>query len=84
MTNIIQFPTPPPPPDPWQHAQPSLTTRHTPEGEREELWSHPYFGISHLIWATGSHTTPEPPSPPTGGTPAAANAGVYTRLRVAA
>lgn len=83
MTNVITFPQKPPPPDPWEHAQPSLKTRHTPDGEREELWSHPYFGISHLIWATGSHNAPEPPSP-TGGTPAAANAGIYTRLRVAA
>lgn len=84
MTNIIQSPTKPPQPDPWRHAQPSLTTRHTPEGEREELWSHPYFGISHLIWATGSRNVPDPPSPPTGGTPAAANQANYTRLRVAA
>lgn len=83
MTNVIQFPSQPAPPDPWEHAQPSLTTRHTPNGEREELWSHPYFGISHLIWATGSHDAPEPPHP-TGGTPAANRQAVYTRLRVAA
>lgn len=79
MTNIIQFPSPPPTPDPWEHAQPSLRDM----GDREELWSHPYFGVSHLIWATGSHTTPEPPHP-TGGTPAAANVSGYTQLRVAA
>lgn len=78
--NIIHFPTKPAPPDPWEKAQPSLTTRHTPVGEREELWSHPYFGISQLIWATGSHTTPEPPTP-SGGAPVAANAGEYQRLR---
>lgn len=83
MTNIIQFPIKPPTPDPWRHAQPSLTTRHTPKGEREELWSHPYYGVRFLIWATGSNNVPDPPSP-TGGTPAAANQANYTRLRVAA
>ena len=80
IDNIISFPKPTPKPDPWAKAQPSLTTH----GDRDELWSHPYFGISHLIWATGSPNVPEPPSPPTGGTPAAANVGSYTRLRVAA
>lgn len=81
MTNIIHHDfTPPTPPDPWRNAQPSLRDM----GDREELWSHPYFGVSHLIWATGSNTTPEPPSPPTGGTPAAANVGRYERLKVAA
>lgn len=81
MTNIINLSDRrPKPADQWRHAQPSLTTK----GDRDELWSHPYFGISHLIWATGSHDYPEPPMPPSGGTPAAANVGGYTRLRVAA
>ena len=70
----------PKPQDPWRHAQPTLDTK----GVRDELWSHPYFGVSQLIWATGSHTTPDPPMPPSGGTPAAANLREYTRLRVAA
>lgn len=75
----------PKPADPWRHAQPSLRTTFTPDGgEREELWSHPYYGVSQLIWATGSYDYPEPPMPPNGGTPAAANMGGYTRLRVAA
>lgn len=69
----------PKPADPWQHAQPSLVSH----GDREELWSHPYFGISQLIWATGSNHTPEPPSP-AGGSPAAANMREHTQLRVAA
>ena len=68
----------PKPLDPWRHAQPSLATK----GDREELWSHPYFGISLLIWATGSNNVPEPPT--TGGTPAAANVGTYQRLRAVA
>lgn len=68
----------PTPTDPWRHAQPTLNTK----GDREELWAHPYFGISHMIWATGSTDAPEPPT--TGGTPAAANVGTYTRLRAVA
>lgn len=80
MTNIINLSDHrPKPADPWQHAQPSLHTL----GDREELWGHPYFGVSHLIWATGSNHTPEPPSP-SGGSPVANTAGGYTRLRVAA
>jgi len=67
----------PKPQDPWRHAQPSLTSI----GDREELWAHPYFGISHMIWATGSNSPPEPPT--TGGTPKAANVQGYTKLRVA-
>ena len=68
----------PKPADPWRHAQPSFRDM----GDREELWSHPYFGVSLMIWATGSHDAPEPPT--TGGTPAAANVSRYERLRVAA
>ena len=68
----------PAPPDPWAKAQPTLATK----GDREELWSHPYFGVSHMIWATGSNDVPEPPT--TGGTPAAANVGRYERLRAVA
>ena len=64
----------PKPPDPWAKAQPTLTTK----GDREELWSHPYFGISHMIWATGSNNTPEPPT--NGGTPVAANVGGRVRM----
>lgn len=83
MSNIIHHDFTPP--DPWRHAQPSLRTTIDQDGEeREELWSHPYFGISFLIWATGSYDAPDPPTPPTGGTPSAANQGNYTRLRVAA
>lgn len=79
MTNIINLnDRRPKPDDPWRHAQPSLTTK----GDRDELWSHPYFGISHMIWATGSNNPPEPPT--TGGTPKAANVGNYTRLRAVA
>jgi len=81
MTNVINLSDRrPKQQDPWQHAQPSLTTH----GDRDELWSHPYFGVSHLIWATGSNNVPEPPSP-SGGTPVA-NRGsrVYEQLRVAA
>lgn len=67
MGNVIKFPDRSAKHiDPWRHAQPSLRSL----GDREELWSHPYFGMSHLIWATGSNSTPEPPTP-TGGTPAA-------------
>lgn len=69
----------PKPADPWQHAQPTVRSI----GDREELWSHPYFGISQLIWATGSNDIPEPPGP-SGGTPVANGAAGYTRLRVAA
>lgn len=84
MSNIVNLSDyRPKPVDPWRHAQPSLTTRNTAEGERDELWSHPYYGISHLIWATGSHTTPEPPTP-SGGSPVAANSGVYQNLRAVA
>ena len=80
MTDVIDLASRRPmPPDPWRHAQPSLTTH----GDREELWSHPYFGISWLIWATGSPNVPDPPHP-TGGTPAANRATGYTRLKVAA
>jgi hypothetical protein len=70
----------PKPLDPWRHAQPSLVSL----GDREELWSHPYFGVSLLIWATGSNDVPEPPSP-SGGTPVANRGGrVWSELRVAA
>ena len=80
MTNVIHHDfTPPPPPDLWEHAQPSLRSM----GDREELWSHPYFGISQLIWATGSNNVPDPPRP-SGGTPVANTAGRYEKLRVAA
>lgn len=80
MTNIINLSDHrPKPQDPWRHAQPSLVSR----GDREELWSHPYFGVSMLILATGSNSTPEPPTP-SGGSPVANQAAVYTRLRVAA
>ena len=75
---IIPFPKRKPPPDPWRHAQPTLRDL----GPREELWSHPYFGISHMIWATGSLTPPEPPKP-TGGTPAA-NRAVQWDMEMAA
>lgn len=67
------------PVDPWHHAQPTLRDM----GDREELWSHPYFGVSQLIWATGSNNPPEPPSP-TGGTPAANRVAEWGQLRVAA
>ena len=80
MNNIIKLSDRrPKPQDPWRHAQPTLTT----QGDREELWSHPYFGISQLIWATGSNNVPDPPSP-SGGTPVANRAGESTRLQVAA
>lgn len=80
MDNVIYHNfTQPPPPDPWLHAQPSMVDK----GDREELWSHTYFGISHMIWATGSNHVPDPPTP-TGGTPAANTAGSYQRLKVAA
>ena len=79
MTDIITFPAKPTPPDPWAKSQPSLRSM----GEREELWSYPYFGVSHLIWATGSNNVPDPPSP-SGGTPVANRAGESTRLQVAA
>ncbi len=67
------------PADPWRHAQPTLATH----GDREELWSHPYFGVSQLIWATGINNVPDPPSP-TGGTPAANRVAEWGQLRVAA
>ena len=66
----------PKPVDPWRHAQPTLVIKGS---DRDELWSHPYFGISLLIWATGSNNVPEPPT--SGGSPAAANVGNYTKLR---
>jgi hypothetical protein len=69
----------PKPQDPWRHAQPVLVSK---AGDREELWSHPFFGISFLIWATGSNDAPEPPT--TGGTPKAANVQVYQKLRAVA
>ena len=78
-SNVIPLPAKPTPHDPWRHAQPSLRSM----GDREELWSHPYFGISHLIWASGSNNVPDPPSP-SGGTPVANRAGESTRLQVAA
>ena len=65
--------------DPWQHAQPTIVVK---SGDRDELWSHPYFGISFMIWATGSNNIPEPPT--SGGSPAAANVGNYTKLRAVA
>ena len=68
----------PKPLDPWRHAQPTLDSK----GDRDELWSHPYFGISHMIWATGSNNVPEPPT--NGGSPVAANVGRYERLRAVA
>ena len=78
MSNVIQFPPPPPPLDPWRFAQPSYKE----EGDRFELWSAPYFGVEHLIFANGSN---EPPDPPTqGGTPRAANLVGYTKLRAVA
>jgi hypothetical protein len=69
----------PKPLDPWRHAQPTLVIK---GGDRDELWSHPYFGISLMIWATGSHNIPEPPT--NGGSPAAANVATYQRLRAVA
>jgi hypothetical protein len=69
----------PKPVDPWRYNQPTLIEK---PGNRDELWSHPYFGISLLIWATGSHNFPEPPT--TGGTPAAANVATYRKLRAVA
>lgn len=85
MTNIVNLSDyRPKPVDPWQHNQPSLKTTFTPSGEeREELWSHPYYGVSQLIWATGSYDYPEPPTP-SGGSPVANAGGGYTRLKVAA
>lgn len=80
MTNIITLSDHrPKQPDPWQHAQP---TYHE-QGDRFELWSAPYFGVSQLIYANGSPAAPEPPSP-SGGSPVAANLREYTKLRVAA
>lgn len=77
--NVIQFPAKTRGQDPWSKAQPTLRDM----GDREELWSHPYFGVSQLIWATGSNNVPEPPSP-TGGTPAANRVVEWGQLRVAA
>jgi hypothetical protein len=78
-TNIINLnDRRPKPPDPWRLAQPFLVDK----GDRDELWSHPYFGISLLIWATGSNDVPEPPT--TGGTPKAANVATYRKLRAIA
>ena len=69
----------PKPVDPWRHAQPTLVIK---SSDRDELWSQPYFGLSLLIWATGSNNIPEPPT--SGGSPAAANVGNYTKLRAVA
>jgi hypothetical protein len=80
MTNIINLnDRRPKPKDPWRHNQPSLVSK---PGDRDELWSHPYFGISLMIWATGSDEVPEPPT--TGGTPKAANVATYRKLRAIA
>lgn len=81
MSNILEFKPKPKPAhvDPWRHAQPSLRDF----GDREELWSHPYFGLSLMIWATGSNSTPEPPTP-TGGTPAANRASEWGQLSAVA
>lgn len=65
--------------DPWRHNQPNLVSK---SGDRDELWSYPFFGMSFLIWATGSNDVPEPPT--TGGTPAAANVATYRKLRAVA
>lgn len=79
MSNIINLADRRPKPvDPWRHAQPTLVTK---SGDRDELWSHPYFGMSFMIWATGSHNIPEPPT--SGGSPAAANVARYQKLKVA-
>lgn len=81
MNNVINLADRRPKPvDPWRYNQPTLVSK---SGDRDELWSHPFFGVSFLIWATGSHNIPEPPSP-TGGTPAAANVGYYQRTRAIA
>lgn len=80
MTNVINLSDyRPKPVDPWKHAQPSYHE----QGDRFELWSHPFFGVSFLIYANGSPNAPEPPTP-TGGTPAAANFGSRFKLALAA
>lgn len=80
MSNIIYLKDRRPKPvDPWRHNQPVLIDK---PGNREELWSHPFFGMSFLIWATGSNNVPEPPT--TGGTPRAANVATYQQLRAVA
>lgn len=80
MSNVIEVDFRPKHVDPWAHAQPSYKEN----GDRFELWSAFYFGISLLIYANGSPSAPEPPHP-TGGTPAAANIPVpFQRLKVAA
>lgn len=79
MNNVINLnDRQPKPKDPWLHAQPFLVDK----GDRDELWSHPYFGINLLIWATGSNDVPEPPT--TGGTPKVANVATYRKLRAVA
>lgn len=80
MSNIINLnERRPKPKDPWRHNQPSLVSK---SGDRDELWSYPFFGISLLIWATGSNDVPEPPT--TGGTPKASNVANYRKLRAVA
>jgi hypothetical protein len=80
MDNIVDLNSRRPKPvDPWRHNQPVLIDK---PGNREELWSHPYFGISLLIWAAGSNNVPEPPT--TGGTPKVANVATYRKLKAVA
>ena len=43
-------------------------------GNRLEMWSPPFFGVQFLIWGSGRPDGPPELPPPTGGTPAAANA----------